>query len=319
MMSSFFSDKKRENEVIAERSLSAKDFAGAAIAFARAAECSIAMADQSHGPIATCFHDDACDLLGLAEELKAKAQAHPSARKRVSTTDDLSDKPSRWGSENRPSVKFGDLKGLDEAKQIVFDAFIAPVKHPEVFKTLNITPGTGLLLYGPPRTGKTMFARAVANEIDATFMHVKLNEIKSRWVGGSEENVSSMFAEARKFSRCVLFLDEADALLRKRGNQRVSAVEQFLIESDGFSQPGNQPFILLATNRPWLLDSAVLSAGRISQYIHIGLPTAPVRQQIIEAGLKDVPVSDDVDIERIVDMTNGFAGGEIHHQKGGGL
>ena len=135
-----------------------------------------------------------------------------------------------------------------------------------------------------PGPGSPMFAKAVATELDATFMLVKLNELKSKYVGDSEKNVAEMFSEARKHKRCVLFLDECESILRKRGSQKIATVEQFLQEADGLTDNSNQLFILLATNRPWLLDSAVMRSGRIGAQVYIGLPDEETRKAIIEHG-----------------------------------
>lgn len=319
---SFVADKKREHETAAEKALVEKDYVKAFFHTGKAAEFGFALAEQSDGKIAQSYVDDAFELLGIAEELKAKAakQAPGSGRRSVTESggDDAVDGKG-WVVGKKPDVKMSDVKGLDEAKDIVADALINPIKHPDIYKTLKVRPGTGLLLYGPPGTGKSMFAKAIANELDATFMHVKLNELKSKYVGDSEKNVAEMFAEARKHERCVLFLDECEAILRKRGSQKIATVEQFLQEADGFTSSENQLFILLATNRPWLIDSAVTRSGRISASAYVNLPEPETRRHIIEAALEGVPLKDDVDIEQIVQRTEGFSGAELHHHNGGGI
>ncbi len=218
------------------------------------------------------------------------------------------------------TLKLSDVKGLGEAKQIVMDALVNPVKHPDIYKTLKIKSGKGLLLYGPPGTGKTMFARAIAGEMGLPFIYKKISEIKDKYVGESEKGISRLFAEAYSHKQSVVFLDECEGLLRRRGNQKVNIVEAFLAELDGFStNRESQVFILLATNRPWLIDSAVMRSGRIGTAVYVGLPDAETREAIISAALKDVPLADDVNIEEIVLLTEGYSGAELSHGDGGGV
>ena len=217
-------------------------------------------------------------------------------------------------------ITFADVKGLDKAKQAVMDALVNPVRHPDIYKELKIKGGKGLLLYGPPGTGKTMFARAVAGELELPFLYRKTSDLKDKYVGESEKRVAELFAEAAKLGRCVLFLDECDSLLRRRGDQKVCIVEQFLTELDGFaSNRDSRMFVILATNRPWLIDSAVLRSGRIGLAVHVGLPDADTRRAILEAGLRGVPLAPDVSLDELVSQTEGWSGAELNHGDGGGL
>lgn len=227
-------------------------------------------------------------------------------------------------SDNAPSVvqslRLEDVKGLTEAKQVVMDALVNPILHPDVYKKLKIRSGKGLLLYGPPGTGKTMFARAIAGEMKLPFIYKKISELKDKYVGESEKGVSRLFEEAWSHKRAVVFLDECEGLLRKRGNQKVNIVESFIAELDGFATNRNsQIFILLATNRPWLIDSAVMRSGRIGAAVYVGLPDAETRKTIIAAAIKDVPIADDVNIDEIVSLTEGYSGAELNHSDGGGV
>ena len=217
-------------------------------------------------------------------------------------------------------ITLADVKGLDDAKQAVMDALVSPVHHPDIYKTLKIKNGKGLLLYGPPGTGKTMFARAVAGELGLPFLYRKMSEMKDKYVGESEKNVSRLFEEAFSHKKCVVFLDECESILRKRGNQKICIVEQFLAELDGFAtKRDSQIFVILATNRPWMIDSAVVRSGRIGLAVHVGLPDAETRRAIVEAALRDVPLADDVSIDDIVKRTEGYSGAELHHEDGGGV
>ena len=222
--------------------------------------------------------------------------------------------------KNSTGVTLADVKGLDGAKQAVMDALVNPVRHPDIYRVLKIKNGKGLLLYGPPGTGKTMFARAVAGELGLPFLYRKMSEMKDKYVGESEKNVSRLFEEAYSHKKCVVFLDECESILRKRGNQKICIVEQFLAELDGFAtKRDSQIFVILATNRPWMIDSAVVRSGRIGLAVHVGLPEAETRRAIVAAALKDIPLAPDVSIDDIVERTEGYSGAELHHGDGGGV
>lgn len=320
-MSSFNADKKREHEALAEKALAAGDYAKAFFHTVQAAEFTFILAEKSEGDVAKAYLEDANGLVDIAAGLKAKI---PSVNRKTSKESSCEGNPdasakNKWTVSSVGDIRLDDVKGLAEAKAVVTDALINPVNHPDVYKELKVRPGTGLLLYGPPGTGKTMFAKAIANEMNTTFMHVKLNELKSKYVGDTEANISEMFKEARSYEKCVLFLDECESMLRKRGNQKVCMVEQFLVELDGFKEnDGHQLFVLLATNRPWMLDSAITRSGRISAAVYVGLPDKETRRLIIDSALKDVPLASDVDLDRLADLTDGYSGAEISHKENGG-
>lgn len=322
-MSSFNADKKREHEKAAEKALASNDFAKAFFHTTQAAEFTYNLAESSDGDVARAYLEDANELVELAKNIKGKIKDVVKPQHALKA-DSASAEDSKVGSDwtvSKPGggITLEDVKGLAEAKEIVLDALINPVNHPDVYKMLKVKPGTGLLLYGPPGTGKTMFAKAIANEMGTTFMHVKLNELKSKYVGETEANIAAMFKEARSHEKCVLFLDECESMLRKRGNQKVCMVEQFLVELDGFRPDDkNQLFVLLATNRPWMIDSAITRSGRISTSVYVGLPEKETRRMIIDSALKDVPLADDVDLDRLADLTEGFSGAEISHKENGG-
>lgn len=321
-MSSFNADKKREHEKAAEKALANNDYAKAFFHTTQAAEFTYNLAEQSDGDLAYAYLDDANELVAIAAQLKEKinsASSEQHATEAEATSSAEKTEQKQWTVSGKSDIRLEDVKGLTEAKEIVFDALINPVNHPDIYDTLKVKPGTGLLLYGPPGTGKTMFAKAIANEMNTTFMHVKLNELKSKYVGESEANIANMFKEARSYEKCVLFLDECESMLRKRGNQKVCMVEQFLVELDGFNpDKKTQLFVLLATNRPWMIDSAITRSGRISAAVYVDLPNPEARKQIISAALKDVPLEADVSIDKLVSLTEGFSGAELSHKENGG-
>ena len=240
----------------------------------------------------------------------------PVPQDEIDTTCEKEEEASKYVQ----ALKLADVKGLADAKQMVMDALVSPVKHPDIYKTLKIKSGKGLLLYGPPGTGKTMFARAIAGEMGLPFIYKKISELKDKYVGESEKGISRLFEEAYSHKQSVVFLDECEGILRRRGNQKVNIVEAFLAELDGFAtKRDSQVFVLLATNRPWLIDSAVMRSGRIGAAVYVGLPDAETRKAIITAALKDVPLADDVDIDEIVSLTDGYSGAELNHGDGGGV
>lgn len=218
---------------------------------------------------------------------------------------------TKWIASKPDAVRLDDVIGLEDAKDVVMDALVNPVNHPDIYKTLKVVPGTGLLLYGPPGTGKTLFAKAVANEMDMPFLDVRCDKLKSKYVGETEKNVAEMFRAARALKRCVIFLDECNAILARRGDQKVCMVEQFLVELDGFAASDAQLFVLMATNLPWTLDSAITRSGRLSESVYIGLPNEEARRKLIALAFKDVPLAADVDLDRLAPMTDGFSGADI--------
>jgi SpoVK/Ycf46/Vps4 family AAA+-type ATPase len=193
-MSSFNADKKREHESLAEKALSAGDYAKAFFHTTQAAEFTFILAEKSEGDVAKAYLEDANGLVEIAAGLKAKIPSTNRKASKESSGEDNSDASakSKWTVSSVGDIRLDDVKGLVEAKAVVTDALINPVNHPDVYKELKVRPGTGLLLYGPPGTGKTMFAKAIANEMNTTFMHVKLNELKSKYVGDTEANISEM-------------------------------------------------------------------------------------------------------------------------------
>lgn len=246
-----------------------------------------------------------------ATESEASGRPKPPAVSPPLKEDGDADASAKWIASKPDAVRLDDVIGLDDAKAIVMDALVNPVNHPDIYKTLKVAPGTGLLLYGPPGTGKTLFAKAVANEMDMPFMDVRCDKLKSKYVGETEKNVAEMFRAARTLKRCVLFLDECNAILARRGDQKVCMVEQFLVELDGFAASDAQLFVLMATNLPWTLDSAITRSGRLSEAVYVGLPDEAARRKLISLAFKDVPLAADVDLNRLAPMTEGFSGADI--------
>jgi len=328
----FNADKKREHEAAAEKALVKNDFKAAYYHTAKAAEFGLKLAESHEGKVARSYVDDAEGLIEYARKLKNKhKEKQETARSgaaekekgdRLSVKDgDNGDKDSESKFEmvEKPSIRLDDVAGLKTVKQVLRDSVIKPFEEPEVFDRFGIRPGAGVLLYGPPGNGKTFVAKAIAGELDAAFFNVVLSQMKSKYVGETEKNITALFEEARGHERAVLFLDECDALLRKRGNQKVNAVNQFLTEVDGLKTNDNCMLLLLATNKPWILDEAVTRAGRIGVHVYVGLPDEEARAGILKYAMKGVPMHESVDMEEIAARTKGYSGAEIGADKEGSI
>ncbi len=214
-----------------------------------------------------------------------------------------------------PNVRWEDIGGLEQAKQELREAVEWPLKYPELFESVNIRPPKGILLYGPPGTGKTLLAKAVANESNANFISVKGPELLSKWVGESEKHVRDMFRKARQVAPCIIFFDEIDSLAPRRGSlgdthvtERV--VSQLLTELDGLEEL-KDVVVIAATNRPDLIDPALLRPGRIERHVYIPPPDKEARKEIFRIHLRGKPLAEDVNIEELAEKTEGYTGADI--------
>ena len=214
-----------------------------------------------------------------------------------------------------PNIKWGDVGGLDSVKQELIEAVEWPMKFPESFTNLGIRPPRGILLYGPPGTGKTLLAKAVANESEANFIQVKGPELLSMWVGKSEEGVRKIFERARQVSPCIIFFDELDALASRRGLETGSRVtehvlNQLLAEIDGLEELQNV-IVIGATNRPDMLDPAVLRPGRFDRILLVSPPSKEGRIEILKIHTKNMPLAKDVSLDYLAKETEGYVGADI--------
>ncbi|AIZ57078.1 VCP-like ATPase [Candidatus Methanoplasma termitum] len=215
----------------------------------------------------------------------------------------------------KPNVKWEDIGALESAKQELKEAVEWPLKFGKVFEHMNAKPPKGILLYGPPGTGKTMLAKAVATESEANFIAVKGPEFLSKWVGESEKAVRETFRKARQASPCVIFMDEIDSIAPERGtggdnNVTERVISQMLTELDGLESL-NDVVVIAATNRPDIMDPALLRPGRFDKSIFIGPPDRESRIMIFGIHTKDKPLADDVDINDLADKTEGCTGADI--------
>jgi transitional endoplasmic reticulum ATPase len=214
-----------------------------------------------------------------------------------------------------PNVHWEDIGDLEQVKQELREAVEWPLKYPDLFKRLGIKPPKGILLYGPPGTGKTLLAKAVANESEANFISVKGPEILSKWVGESEKAVREIFQRAREAAPCIIFFDELDAIAPRRGLHTDSGVtdrivNQLLTEMDGI-QILKDVVVIGATNRPDILDPALLRPGRFDRIIYVPPPDIEGRYQIFQIHTREMPLADDVDLRKLAEMTEGYTGADI--------
>ena len=211
-------------------------------------------------------------------------------------------------------VTFDDVIGLDDVKELINQMVVYPFKYKEIYKAFNRDSGGGILLYGAPGTGKTMIAKAIANEIDAEFYSIKCSDIASKWYGESARNIKKLFDKARSHERSIIFFDEFDSLgsNRDHGNYNTvnMVVSELLSQIDGFESKKNTVLLIASTNKPWNIDSALLRSGRFNKKIYIGLPDKTSRINLLFHELKDSPLSK-VDLESISEKTEGYSSADI--------
>ena len=214
-----------------------------------------------------------------------------------------------------PNVRWDDIGGLDRVKQELKEVVEWPLRYAEVFMQLRTRPPRGIILFGPPGTGKTMLVKAVANESEANFISIKGPELLSKWVGESERAVREIFRKAKQAAPCIIFLDEIDSIAPVRGmgydshvTERV--VSQLLTEMDGLEEL-KDVIVIAATNRPDMVDPALLRPGRLDRLIYIQPPDRETRQRIFEVHLRGKPIGGDIAIEELARITDKYVGADI--------
>jgi SpoVK/Ycf46/Vps4 family AAA+-type ATPase len=229
------------------------------------------------------------------------------------------EKDSKSNTESKkrsiPAVSFSEIGGIESILQTIREVIELPLKNPALFDYLNIKPHKGILLFGPPGCGKTMIAKAIANEIQAHFISVKGPELLNKYYGQSEENLRSLFEEASELQPSIIFFDEIDAIAQKRSsedNLRIEAkfVNQFLTMMDGIEDYGSV-CVIAATNRPELLDSALLRPGRFDYQLNVPKPDKDGCKKIFEINTKKMPVHEEFNSESFSESLEGLTGAEI--------
>lgn len=216
----------------------------------------------------------------------------------------------------RPNVRWEDIGGLQQIKEELAEAIEWPLKHGDLFAQADVSAPKGILLYGPPGTGKTMIAKAVAATSEANFISIKGPELISKWVGESEKGVREVFRKARQAAPCVVFFDELDAIAPRRGGSEGDShvtervISQMLTEMDGLEDLKGV-VVIGATNRPDIIDEALLRPGRFDRILEVPVPDKDSRKQIFQIHVKKKPLGPDVSIDKLVEMTEGMTGADI--------
>ena len=289
-----------------------------------------ALANVAHGFVgadleAICKEAAMSALRRILPEIKLEEEAiPPEALEKLQVTKEDFDNARRMVEPSAmrevlvevPDVRWGDIGGLEGAKQDLREAVEWPLKNPESFKRMGIEPPRGIFLYGPPGTGKTLLARAVATESEANFIAIKGPELLSKWVGESEKGVRETFRKARMAAPAIIFFDEIDALVPRRGSgfgdahvtERV--ISQLLTELDGLEKLENV-VVIAATNRPDLIDTALLRPGRFDRLVLVPAPDKKARLEIFKIHTRGMPLGKDVDLEALAAESEDYAGSDI--------
>ena len=214
-----------------------------------------------------------------------------------------------------PNVSWGDVGGLAEVKKVLMETIEWPLKYGRLFEHANTSPSKGILLYGPPGTGKTLLAKAVASESEVNFISVKGPELLSKWVGESEKGIREVFKKAKQASPCIIFFDEIDSVVPRRGSEAAShvvdrVISQFLTELDGIEELKGI-VVLAATNRLDIIDEALLRAGRFDFHLELPVPDEETRLEIFNVHTKNKPLGPDVDLKAMAKAAEGLVGSDI--------
>ena len=215
-----------------------------------------------------------------------------------------------------PDVTWEDVGGLEDTKERLRETIQWPLEYPEVFEAMDLESAKGVMLYGPPGTGKTLLAKAVANQAESNFISIKGPELLNKFVGESEKGIREVFSKARENAPTVIFFDEIDAIAGERGQNSSDSgvgermVSQLLTELDGL-ETLEDVVVIATSNRPDLIDSALLRPGRLDRHIHVPVPDEAARQAIFGVHTRDKPLADDVDLDRLARRTEGYVGADV--------
>ena len=318
MEMSFLFDQFENYYANAQKAEEARNFSLAARDYFLAAKAMSQIAEHSSPQVKKVREEKARFCLEKAKTMKEWADGTPKKTPPKPPAPKQGQGEAQEGEDDFaasaiPDIKFEDVAGLESVKREIRVKMINPFLYPEQYAKYDMKAGGGILLFGPPGTGKTMIAKATAGELGATFYSVKSSDIVSKWVGESESNIAKLFNTARKQEKAVIFIDELDSLFRQRGEDphNDKRVNEFLQQIDGFSSSGGNVLVMGATNRPWDVDEAASRSGRFSVKVYIPLPDFDARRYLFERKIKKIPVDPSVSARVLAEMSEGFSGADI--------
>jgi transitional endoplasmic reticulum ATPase len=322
-MATFATFKRLKDKGVA--AMKSGDYIAAKPYLIQAAECMVDLAGETKDPNQREDQEGyARELIDLAKscDQKARKAAKGGGAGRRGKTDRARDDDEEgasaddWIVREKPNIRFDDIAGLDDVKQEIYLKMIYPFAHQDLAEHFGVDVGGGMLLFGPPGTGKTMIAKAVACELEATMFVISPAQLMSKWVGEAEQNVKKLFEAAKAEPKAVIFMDECEALVPKRRGggstvmQRV--VPQILQELEGFDRKAGRALMFLgATNEPWQIDPAMMRPGRLDARVYVPLPDPAARFRLFEIYLGKRPLDDDIDFAQLVQKTGGYSGADI--------
>ncbi|MGN0853139.1 MAG: ATP-binding protein [Kiritimatiellia bacterium] len=306
-------DKKREREAACAAAVKARNFAEAAKAAAGVADCAEILASRTTGIVSEAYAKEVVSWRQLAKKLEGRKNGAPAAAR--TDEDGASPDGGEWLVAEKPNITFDDIAGMEDAKRVIREMVLYPMQSPEKARALGLNPGGGVLLFGPPGTGKTMLGKAIAGALDAPFYYASGADLRSKWYGESEQRLSRLLVSAKAQPVAVVFLDEIESLLPKRSEDSHSAdnrvVTQFLADLGGFKDSQNLLLVLGATNKPWAIDEAVFRTGRFDEKIYIGPPDLPARERILELNLRGAQLAEGIDLHAIAEGMDGASGSDV--------
>ena len=312
-------DKKRDFETACAAAVKARNFTEAAKAAVGAADCAEILASRTAGIVSEAYAKEVASWRQLAKKLSAVPQDGLRKVGRSTSLATPSGSASTDGGEwlvaEKPNITFDDIAGMEEAKRVIDEMVLYPMQSPEKARALGLNPGGGVLLFGPPGTGKTMLGKAIAGALDAPFYYASGADLRSKWYGESEQRLSQLLNAAKAQDVAVVFLDEIESLLPKRTEESHAAdnrvVTQFLADLGGFKDSKNLLLVLGATNKPWDIDEAVFRTGRFDEKVYIGPPDCAAREKILELNLKGANMAERLDFHSIAEGMEGASGSDV--------
>jgi transitional endoplasmic reticulum ATPase len=264
-------------------------------------------------------HDLAEHLFSKAQSLKKSSVAYTNnniedSGKFPTRNEEASPSKDDIILKEIPNIGFSDIGGLEDVKEEIRKAIIYPFTHKDLYQMYGQKAGEGILLYGPPGCGKTMMAKAAAKECGADFISVKTSNIVSKWVGASEKNIKQIFDTARQCEKAIIFFDEIDSVAVRRSEGEDYAkrvVNELLAQMDGVETADDDLLVLAATNEPWSIDPALRRPGRFSKLVFVPEPDIEARSAIFKIQLKNRPLDNDVDIEKLASLTESYSGADL--------